>query len=54
MGKAFKCDRCGSLFERKREYEQIVIKANHKPFAVTLDICPECMQDFEKWRNMEK
>lgn len=44
--KAFKCDRCGNLYENYSE------KA--KPFYITtsyctLDLCPECNKELKDW-----
>lgn len=45
--KAYKCDRCGVLFERKVK--------NQKYLATTmmrsgyLDLCEDCQRKFDKW-----
>ena len=46
---AYKCDRCGTLFERDSVPERsIAIK--HSPYGFEcLDLCPKCQEELENW-----
>lgn len=47
--KAYKCDRCGQLFENKASYEKYVIK-NHI-YNGFFDLCEECQNELEEWMD---
>lgn len=42
---AYKCDRCGKLYERQVEKILYVGKKGEGP----LDLCPQCTESFEEW-----
>ena len=58
MSNAFKCDRCGTLYERYEGIEVVsggykynILSISNK-FGVTsmdYDICPECMKSLVEW-----
>ena len=62
MGKAYKCDRCGNLFESKNPID-IHREVDNKHFSISVkrvsdgtricqDICDDCKTAFLKfWRN---
>lgn len=55
MARAFKCDRCGELYEKAKSNKQLVIKSLFEaPYSQTNDICPKCWADFEKWMGKEQ
>ena len=49
MAKAFKCDRCGTLYEKKKVSRKIVIHSNEQPFTQTKDVCDKCLASFYEW-----
>ena len=52
MGRAFKCDRCGQLFEKQGLYEKpkAVIMIRDKQDKLTgMDICQNCQKRFMDW-----
>lgn len=54
---AFKCDRCGKLFEdyqeRKMEGNYRIIP-NKNGFAHSLDLCKDCNSSLQDWANAFK
>lgn len=53
--KAYKCDRCGKLFENKiasREY--LITKANLTIRNCWLDLCEDCQDRLDNWMNIYK
>lgn len=65
MALAKKCDRCGKLYEHypmcnKTECNAIrKIQRNpvgdtvHSAYTPTIDLCPECMNEFEKFMSVK-
>ncbi len=62
MSKAYKCDRCGKLYEAKERTlefkEHVVLKPHSINYEVAnpgtylcyvADLCPECQKQFEMW-----
>lgn len=48
--KAYKCDRCGNLYERKVKPNITIYK--YVPFCDTrLDLCHKCQDTLENWLN---
>ena len=54
MAKAYKCDRCGKLFERSLLPEIGVFTDAYRIKDNKLDFCPECQQYLEDWLNTFK
>lgn len=51
MAKAFKCDRCKRLYELPQDGHEFEIwdcKNSHS----TLDLCPACNEELEKWMHV--
>lgn len=49
--KAYKCDRCGSFYEKySMTGGLIIINRNYH----SVDICPACYEEFEKWYKNEQ
>lgn len=55
---AFKCDRCGKLFEdyseRKFEGNYRIIPNKNGGFARQLDLCKNCNDELQDWANAFK
>ena len=54
--KAFKCDRCGKLYEQRAEKEEFLIgKISHisKVYSY-LDLCDMCNQKLETWMKNKR
>ena len=64
MALANKCDRCGKFYEHyptgnKMEYNAIGRISKYSSGAIcsedySLDLCPECMSEFNKFMNESK
>ena len=66
--RAFKCDRCGKLYEgyeseyviNSDDYSQITISGNgfsfcnDQQFLYGLDLCQDCFSDLMKWFTEER
>ena len=44
--KAFKCDRCGRLYEDITLTKKVIIDVDKLHME---DLCPKCQEDFELW-----
>lgn len=55
---AYKCDRCGRLYEKQTESRLFIGKCKPKddtgPRWREQDLCPECKKSFEKWWKFGK
>ena len=50
--KAYKCDRCGKLFESKASYQKYLITTiSHTAYS---DLCKECQNELDKWMDLFK
>ena len=52
MSKAYKCDRCGALYEHDFQlylHSYFVSKDCHPQEDLELDLCPACQKDLERW-----
>lgn len=50
--KAYKCDRCGKLFEKYRyQGTSDFFNITHNPYQTgsCLDLCPECNAELQEW-----
>lgn len=47
--KAFKCDRCGSFYEKYSMQGEVVLVDQQR---YTIDICPESYKELEKWYKL--
>lgn len=48
---AYKCDRCGALYERATVPDITVMKYNHGYGNERKDLCPNCQAALEQWLN---
>lgn len=48
--KAFKCDRCGSFYEKYSMTGEVIIMYRNNYFV---DICPACYEELNKWYKNE-
>lgn len=62
MSTVFRCNRCGTIYEENDNYfggaEDIncLVEAHHKKdgdfrFYDTIDLCPECLRFYDKWKD---
>ena len=51
MSKAYKCDRCGTLYEHDfKNYGNDTLFIGRRPYNNDfLDLCPMCQKDLERW-----
>lgn len=50
MSKAYKCDRCGKLFEHYRYQVTNFYVTRNANFAIDrLDLCPKCNAELQSW-----
>lgn len=59
MSNTFKCDRCGKLFEKKRnENQNLDVTINPYDPSNALDLCNDCYTELKNWKkwwlNMRK
>ena len=54
MAKAYKCDRCGKLFERSLLPDIVVVTDTWRMLDTRLDFCSECQQSLENWLKESK
>lgn len=67
MSQAYKCDRCGKLYEAKERTLESKNYSVLKPHTMNYilsnsstylryvaDICPECQSELEEWMRFEK
>lgn len=47
MAKAYKCDRCGKLFERTKSTERFYVITNRE----RKDLCPECQKMLDNFMD---
>lgn len=47
MSQAYKCDRCGCLYDEqvKSSKRNVIVR----PINRTLDLCPECQEQLDDW-----
>ena len=51
--KANQCDRCGQLYKRtvNPKYGLIVFSESKSRYKRSVDLCPQCLNDLDKWYN---
>lgn len=50
--RAYKCDRCGALYEKEQEKTgRVYITQSPNIAGFCLDLCPECDKDLQTWFN---
>lgn len=57
MSHAYKCDRCGALYERNIElyiHKHYICLENHPYSDTEIDLCPNCQVELEKWLEERK
>lgn len=55
MARAYKCDRCGTFFERqKNEPFPNLCLNEEKCRSRTLDLCPSCQAELDAWYDAAK
>lgn len=57
MAKAYKCDRCGNYFEKRKLFrngEYFVRKAGGTEGIIDIDLCESCNSKFQIWMNKFK
>lgn len=52
MGKAFKCDRCGTLYEPKSKINKYCVVSMDS--LTKLDLCPVCAAILDGWMDKYK
>lgn len=63
MGRAYKCDRCGKLYDLSTEDNYGVCTLKCQAWTVDnieyipdrkLDLCPDCRNELDEWMNKGK
>lgn len=49
MAIAYKCDRCGELFDKKTEVAKFFNPHGAERICEVLDFCPKCYGEFLNW-----
>lgn len=49
MARACKCDACGELYEPDRCVQAVRIIVEYRQGDETLDLCPDCQRELEKF-----